>query len=577
MQHNAKWFDTGSVYQIYVRSFADSDGDGIGDLDGITQHLDHVASLGVDAIWLNPCYPSPQRDHGYDVSDYMDIEPAYGDLISFDRLVARAHSFGIKVLMDIVPNHCSSDHPWFRAAVQAGPGSPERARFYFRPGQGANGEYPPNNWQAIFGGSAWTRVTEPDGTPGEWYLGVFTPFQPDWNFYNPEVADFFDRVLTFWFDRGVDGFRADAVIYLGKVPGLPDASESDRVSPLNPMFTYVEDQHEIWRRWRSLVNAYQAKTGREILLVAEAFSPQRPDLMVAFANDQEFHQAFAFDLMLAAWQPDVLRSVIEETLAALRPFNQLPAWTMNNHDTQRSATRLGRSDAVEAGGFHAGQFRISTAPIDAKLGLRRARAAAMLTLGLPGCVYLYAGEELGLPEVLDIPANQRQDPVFHQSDGAALGRDGCRVPLPWTVHDTCAYGFSLPNDTATPINAMRDHAAPSWLPQPNEWGQFSVEAQSQTSSSTLALYQRAGRLRRELAGLRGTTFTWIDGLSTQLIGFERGEVLVMCNPTSVELPLPHDLIGPRRVVLSSSATESGDLNVPSTPNTIAPDTTLWIA
>jgi alpha-glucosidase len=556
------WWRSASIYQLYVRSFSDSNGDGIGDLAGITQRLDHVKSLGVDAIWLNPCFPSPQRDHGYDVSDYFAIEPAYGDLAAFDELIVQAHNRGLRVLLDVVPNHCSRDHQWFLDAIAAGPGSVERARFWFRPGRGVDGCEPPNNWKAIFGGSAWTRITEPDGTQGEWYLGVFTPDQPDWNFADASVVDHFDRMLRFWFDRGADGFRADAVIYLGKVDGLPDANEVDVESPLNPMFTYVQSQHDVWRRWRTLVDTYEVEHGRELLLVAEAFSPNNPALMLEYANPTEFHQTFAFDLMLAPWRAEPIRNVITSTLAALAPAGLLPAWTLNNHDTQRTATRYGRNDIVEMGGFHAGQFRISDAPIDAALGQRRARAAIVLLLGLPGCVYLYAGEELGLPEVLDLPDGARQDPVFHNSKGDSIGRDGCRIPLPWTSQPSSSFGF-------TSAQSPQTGEANSWLPQPVNWGRWSVEAQTEQANSMLSLYQVAGKLRRELGGLQGDSFAWIEGLPLDLLSFRRGDVVVAFNPTDTPFSLPEDVIGNAALALSSVYGHND-------PHTVPANATIWL-
>jgi alpha-glucosidase len=566
------WWRSASVYQLYVRSFADANGDGIGDLAGITERLNYVQSLGVDAIWLNPCFPSPQRDHGYDVSDYFAIEPAYGDLATFDELIAQAHAQNLRVLLDVVPNHCSRDHQWFLDALAAGPGSVARDRFWFRSGRGVDGSEPPNNWKAIFGGSAWTRITEPDGTSGEWYLGVFTPDQPDWNFSDPSVVDHFDRMLRFWFDRGVDGFRADAVIYLGKVDGLPDADEADVESPLNPMFTYVQSQHDVWRHWRELVDTYEVEHGRELLLVAEAFSPNNPALMLEYANPTEFHQTFAFDLMLAPWQAEPMREVITTTLAALAPAGLLPAWTLNNHDTQRTATRYGRNDIVEMGGFHAGQFRISDAPLDAALGQQRARAATLLLLGLPGCVYLYAGEELGLPEVLDLPDAARQDPVFHNSNGESIGRDGCRIPIPWTLQSASSFGFSSNANrngkTDSDDKSPADRSV-SWLPQPSDWGRWSVEAQTGRAESMLSLYRSAGNLRRELAGFQTDSLTWIDGLPLDLLAFRRGDVVVAFNPTNTPFALPEDIVGELCVTLSSVYEHTDPVVVPA-------NSTLWL-
>ena len=555
----APWWRSASVYQVYIRSFADGDGDGIGDFLGLTEKLGYIRALGVDAIWLNPCFPSPQRDHGYDVSDYFDIEPDYGTLAEFDVFVTSAHHHGLKVLLDIVANHCSSDHRWFQQAVAAGPGSAERAHFWFRPGRGPDGAEPPNNWKAIFGGSAWTRVVEPNGKLGEWYLGVFTPFQPDWNFTNPDVIAHFEDMLTFWFDRGVDGFRADAVIYLGKVDGLPDADPGDVDSPLNPQYTYVSWQHDIWRQWRQLVERYEREHDRQLLLVAEAFSPNDPSVMLAYANPEQFHQAFAFDLMLAPWRAGSIRETIKSTLDATLSVGQLPAWTLNNHDTQRTPTRYGRADITELGGFHNGVFRISDASIDADLGIQRARAAAALVLALPGCVYLYAGEELGLPEVLDLPASARQDPVFHQSDGESLGRDGCRVPLPWTRSSAQSFGFST----------SHVEAAPAWLPQPARWGALAAESQADDPASTLALFQRMGALRSSLGALSSADFQWVDGLHEDLVGFSRGDVLVVLNTAAANRPIPETVIGRRRVELS---TTYGHVD----PYTVPAHCTVWL-
>ncbi len=555
------WWERAAVYQLYVRSFADANGDGIGDLDGIRARLDHVASLGVDAIWLNPCYPSPQIDHGYDIADYFAIEPAYGDLAAFDALVADAHSRGIRVLMDVVPNHCSSQHPMFSAAVAAGPGAPARELFYFRPGRGPSGAEPPNNWIAHFGGSAWTRVIEPDGKAGEWYLGVFSPAQPDLNFDSPTVVAHFDAMLRFWLDRGIDGFRADAVTMVGKAPGLPDWSPADPdVWEANPHFTWQPSGHFVWRHWRSVVDQYQAEhPGREILLVAEAYTPERPDLLLAYANPQEFHQSFAFDLMLCPWRPEVLRRVIESNVRALKDVGLLPAWTLNNHDTQRTTTRYGRADAATQTELAPGAIVNASAAVDLEVGLRRARAATLLMLALPGAVYLYAGEELGLPEVLDLPDQARQDPVFRYSNGALYGRDGCRIPLPWTVSADGAFGFS----------ARERHAKP-WLPQPSWWGSWAVEAANDSRSSTLEMYRAALATRRTEPGLRSDSLVWIDDLGDELVAFRRGDVVVILNPTQEAKLVIASVCGDRTIVMSSTHGHDD-------PTVIPPDTTLWLS
>ncbi len=488
------WWETAVVYQLYVRSFADSNDDGIGDLAGIRDRLPYLADLGIDAIWLNPCYPSPQADHGYDVADYFAIEPDYGDLAEFDALVRDARSLGIRIMMDVVPNHCSSEHAWFQDALAASPGSSERERFYFRDGRGAHGDEPPNNWQAIFGGSAWTRVEEPDGSPGQWYLAVFTPGQPDLNWNHPDVVDYFDRVLRFWFDRGVDGFRVDSVTVVGKTPGLPDnelqqGAARAELGASNAHFTWRPEGHAAWRHWRQLVDGYEADhPGRQLVLVAEAYTPRRPDVLRQYANDEEFHQAFAFDLMLAPWNAEQYRSAVRSTVEALMPAGLLPAWTLNNHDAQRAVTRFGRADAATHGADIEDVLDHSHSPVDIEVGTRRARAAALFALGLPGCVYLYAGEELGLPEVLDLPDEARQDPIFARTGGLEIGRDGCRVPLPWTDDAGTSFGFS-PRGTADP-----------WLPQPKEWARWNVaeragRSDARCSRSIGARSPSAGRRR----------------------------------------------------------------------------------
>jgi alpha-glucosidase len=555
------WWQNAVVYQLYVRSFADSNDDGIGDLAGIRSRLEYLGALGVDAIWLNPCYPSPQKDHGYDVADYFDIEPAYGDLDEFDRLVADAKRHGIRILMDVVPNHCSSDHEWFRAALAAGPGSPERERFYFRDGKGPGGAEEPNNWRSIFGGSAWTRVIEPDGSAGQWYLHVFDTSQPDLNWSNPDVVDHFDRMLRFWFDRGVEGFRADAVGVVGKAPGLPDEDVvpgRPLVGTRNPHFVFRPEGFEVWAHWRRLVDDYErTHPGRDLLMVCEAYTPGHPEMARRYANESAFHQIFGFDVLLAPWNAGALRRAIDVTLEAMMPYDLLPAWTLNNHDAQRTVTRYGRADAAT---FYSGDnLRNSTAAVDITLGTRRARAAALLILALPGCVYLYAGEELGLPEVLDLPASARQDPIFLRTAGHEIGRDGCRVPLPWTADPATSFGFSTHADAAKP-----------WLPQPAGWGQFAAYPQQEDPTATLSIYRAAVAVRKQLAGLRSGSFEWLDVGTDQLLTFARGAVVAACNPTGEDAALPGDVVGSRTVVATSVPGHEDPLLVPH-------DSTIWLA
>jgi alpha-glucosidase len=477
-----EWWRNAVIYQLYVRSFADSNGDGAGDLHGIIDRLDYLRNLGVDGIWLNPCYPSPQHDHGYDVADFFNIEPSYGSLDVFNTLVAEANARGIRILMDVVPNHCSIEHAWFKQAVDAGPGSTARERFYFADGKGADGSLPPNDWQSVFSGSAWSRITEADGSPGQWYLHTFASQQPDLRAQHPDVLNHFCDMFRFWFDRGVDGFRVDAIIVMGKEPGLPDAT-------LAPAGTKPEDAWQFNRhtinhpslfpivaQWRKVFDDYQREHSRVLVSVSEAYTPRKPENLLQYVGHERFHQSFTFDLLLEPWNAAAMEHAIRTNYDALRANGASYTWTLNNHDAHRVVTRYGRTDAHE---FYSGNNLInSTAPVDTTLGARRARAALLMMLALPGCTYLYMGEELGLPEVLDLPVDRRQDPIFLRSHGSQLGRDGCRVPIPWSHDARHSYGFS-------------EQEVPAWLPQPHDWGRYSVERQLHDSDSMLSLYRRA--------------------------------------------------------------------------------------
>ena len=448
------WWRDAVVLQVYPRSFADADGDGVGDLDGVTAHLDHVADLGVDAVWLTPFQTSPQADHGYDVSDYTGVDPLFGDLAAVDRLLAGAHARGLRVLVDVVPNHCSREHPLFAAALAAGPGSPERARFHFAPGRGSG---PPNNWPSVFGGPAWTRVD------GEWYLHLYAPEQPDWNWRDPRTAEFFDGVLRFWFDRGVDGLRIDVAHGLAKAPGLPDltpdelaAAEPGRLRGVPPACDQ-EEVHAIHRRFRALADSYATPR----LLVGEVnLDPARA---ARYVRPGELHQTFAFGTLTAPWDAAAWARVGAELLAARPPGGGPVTWVTENHDVVRSPTRY-------------------APPGEPGRGRDRARAAVLAVLGLPGGAYLYQGQELGLPEA-DVPVDAVQDPMWARS---GVTRDGCRVPLPWRRDPADAFGFSARPD-ATP-----------WLPVPDGWGALSVEAARADPASTLHLCRRALALRRRL-------------------------------------------------------------------------------
>ncbi len=564
------WWQDAVVYQVYVRSFADANGDGVGDLMGIRNRLSHIASLGVDAIWLNPCYPSPQRDHGYDVADYLAIHHEYGDLDAFDGLLAEARSYGIKILMDLVPNHCSNDHAWFVEALTAEAGSVERARFYFRDGRPSDDGTdphgaPPNNWMAAFGGSAWTRASSDDA---QWYLGTFTPHQPDFDHTNTDVQAMFAEVLEFWFDRGVEGFRVDAIAPVGKDPALPDAPPPPpgtgmlQITWENPYTVFRPEGHDVWRQFRATIDGYmQRHPGRDLMMVAEAYMNGRPDLMAAFVNDGQFHQAFAFDLLLSPWVKSEIERAIHDTVDIMS-IGSSPTWALNNHDVQRIVTRLGRSDATDPNTVSNNALETASGDVDVARGLRRARAMITLAMAMPGSLYLYMGEELGLPEVFDIPDQRREDPVFLQTNGERIGRDGCRIPMPWTDDPSTAYGFSA---------VANDESAPeSWLPQPAWWGTHAVDELDGDENSILELYRAVIDARKEFATAQGLVAAVVD-LGPGVVAVRRGDLVAVTNTTDapIALDLENDLIEIASPVFASEPTEM------HTPGVIPPDSTIW--
>ena len=428
---SAAWWRAAVTYQVYPRSFADGDGDGIGDIAGIRSRLPYIRDLGVDAIWLNPWYPSPMADAGYDIADYRAIDPLFGTLAEAEALIAEARALGLHVLLDIVPNHLSSEHPWFRAALAAGPGSHERERFLFRPGRG-DGSQPPNDWESVFGGSAWTRIREPDGKPGEWYLHLFDPGQPDLNWAEPDVHAEFESVLRFWFDRGIDGFRIDVANGLHKHADLPDLGkrsgrpvdegEGDEDHP----FWDRDTVHEVYREWRRVADSYPEPK----MFVAEAWVPTA-ERLARYVRPDHLHSAFNFDFLLTPWRAALLRASIDEALVALGAVSAEPTWVLSNHDVVRVVSRLGVPQPNERSRREVELDE--TAEPDLDLGTRRARAAALLMLALPGGAYVYQGEELGLWEVLDLPEEVLADPIWERSGHTRRGRDGARVPLPWTA------------------------------------------------------------------------------------------------------------------------------------------------
>ena len=485
------WWRSAVVYQLYLKSFLDTDGDGHGDLDGVTAKLDHLASLGVDGIWLNPCYPSPDHDGGYDVADYLTIAPAYGGLPAFERLRDAVHARGLKLLLDLVPNHCSDQHPWFQEALAAGPGSPARNRFFFADGRGPGAAEPPNNWRSVFGGGAWERVAD-----GQWYLHLFDASQPDLNWDSSEVVALFDEVLTTWFDRGIDGFRIDVAHGMVKAPGLPDVPAGAQENP------YAWNQpavHDIFRRWRRIADGYE----RDLTLVGEAWVPSSQT--ADYIRFDELPQVFYFDLVGQPFAAAAFRASVEAAYDGLTPDHGSATWTLNNHDVHRSVTRYGIIDPepVRSADPHAGRVR-QRGRIDLALGTSRAKAALLFMLALPGSAYLYQGEELGLPEVQDLPDSARQDPMWERSGHTDFGRDGSRVPLPWTAGEP-AFGFS----SGTP-----------WLPQPDWFADFAADSQDHPGS-VLSFYRAALRARRAID--QSTPLEWLDAGRDDVLAIRRGD------------------------------------------------------
>lgn len=520
------WWRTAVIYQIYIRSFADGNGDGTGDIAGVRSRLPYLRDLGVDAIWFTPWYSSPLADGGYDVADYRAIHPAFGDLAEAEALIAEALELGIRTIIDVVPNHISSEHPWFRAAIEAGPGSPERERFWFR-----GGNEMPTNWVSNFQGETWTQTDD-----GEWYLHLFTPEQPDLNWNHPDVRREHEDVLRFWFDRGVAGVRIDSAALLVKDPELPEVPENP--GPGEHPNTDRDEVHEIYRSWRALADEYEGTR----VLVGEVWMPDTKRFADYLRSD-EMHTAFNFDFMARPWEANQLRESIDTMLAAHAPVHAPSTWVLSNHDVTRPVTRYGRDDTS----FAFATKRFDT-PTDLALGTRRARAAALLSAALPGSLYIYQGDELGLPEVESIP--ERQDPMHFRSNGVDPGRDGCRVPLPWSG-TAAPYGFG---SGGTP-----------WLPQPADWGPLTVEAQEADPASMLSLYRAALRIRRSVAVLGGEDFAWVSfepGESEpHVLAFARGGGFVSVTNLSggpVRLPASTELL------LSSSPLEYGLLPTDST-------------
>ena len=532
VQHQAvtgsEWWRSGVIYQIYPRSFADSNGDGMGDLAGITQNLDAIAELGVDAIWLSPFYSSPQKDAGYDVSDYKNVDPLFGTLEDFDSLVKRAHELNLRVMIDLVPNHTSDQHSWFQQALAAAEGSPARNYYHFKNGLGENGELPPNNWQSMFGGPAWTRLED-----GQWYLHLFDSSQPDLNWENPAIHKEFESILRFWLDRDIDGFRVDQPHAMGKQAGLPDHPYAEKAGagfiegePDPPMW-FQDSVHKIFRSWRRILESYpgdRAMCGEAYVLPLKK--------MALWVRPDEFHQTFNFRFLDAGWDKAALVSAINESFEAFDEVGAPSTWVLNNHDVIRHVSRFGgdfgRTTASDGIGPDAVQP-------DNTLGLEKARAATLFMLGLPGASYLYQGEELGLPEHTNISPEHRQDPTFARTSGQRVGRDGARVPLPWTKGGT-TNGFTSANS--------------AWLPQPASFADLSRDQQTR-ADSTLEMYKSSLKLRSEL-GLGEGSFSWTS--TGAVLSYQNKNVIVAHNFGEEPATLPEG-----QLLITSAPLTSGKL------------------
>jgi len=513
------WWRTAVFYEVYVRSFGDGDGDGVGDLDGVRQRLGYLHLLGVDALWLTPFYPSPMADHGYDVSDPRDVDPLFGDLDAFDALVREAHEQGLRVTVDLVPNHTSDRHAWFVEAL-AEPDGPARRRYVFRDGKGEGGSEPPNNWDSMFGGPAWTRA--PDG---QWYLHLFTAEQPDLDWTNPEVAADFERTMRFWLDRGVDGFRIDVAHGMAKPEGLPDVAKSDEASRVledagvRDLRFDQDGVHEVHRLVRRVLDSYPDR-----MAVGEVWVTN-DERLARYVRPDELHLAFNFRLLEAEWDAAELRDAIDHSLRAMHSVGAPTTWVLSNHDVVRHATRYGGGE----------------------VGVRRARAAALVQLGLPGVAFLYYGDELALPNV-DLPDEVLQDPAWERSGHTERGRDGERVPMPWG-------GEKPPYDFTT--------GPTTWLPMPEGWADLTAEAQLEDPDSVLSLYRRALELRREHPGFAGDELEWFNAPEGCLAFRRTGGVLCALNASGSPVPMP-----PGDVLLASGPLGEG--------GTLPADTAVWL-
>ncbi|KUL21317.1 glycoside hydrolase family 13 protein [Streptomyces regalis] len=528
------WWKNAVIYQIYPRSFADTDGDGVGNIAGITSRVPYLSRLGVDAVWLSPFYPSALADGGYDVDDYRDVDPRLGTLQDFDAMVEALHGAGIKVVVDIVPNHSSDRHAWFRAALAAGRDSRERRRYIFRDGLGPAGELPPNDWESLFGGSAWEPVGD-----GQWYFHLFAREQPDLNWDDEEVRDDFLRTLRFWSDRGVDGFRVDVAHGLVKDMSEPfapwtEVAVTGRTDGSHPLWDR-DAVHEVYAQWRRVFDEYDPPR----FAVAEA--GVHPSRRARYASADGLGQAFNFEMQEAGWWSADFRKAIDSGLEQTYEHGSTTTWLLGCHDAPRVATRYGLPEDPELTTMNAARQWLltdgTTPTLDRALGERRARAAALVTLALPGSTYIYQGEELGLHEVGDLPPEVLEDPIATRSGGREKGRDGCRVPLPWAA-DGPSFGFG---------------PGPARPPQPSWFESYAVSVQAEDPDSTLTLYRRAMQLRTALN--TGADFEWIESGPADVLQFRRsGGWLCLANFGTESVALPAG-----EVLLSSAPLEAGRL------------------
>jgi len=542
------WWRDSVTYQIYIRSFADSSGDGIGDINGIRSRLPYLKDLGVDCLWINPWFASPQKDHGYDVADYMAVNPDYGTMDDAKALIKEAHASGIRIILDLVPNHTSDQHKWFQAALDSTPGSKERARYIFRDGKGPNGNLPPNNWEAVFGGPAWERVIGKDGKPEQWYLHLFAVEQPDLNWENQEVWQHFREIFKFWLDLEFDGFRIDVAHGMWKEKGLPDVREAE-LELLDRHYRPYWDQeevHEIHRDWRKITDTYK----HQPMLVSEAWAPTDQRIAMYVRSD-ELHQSFNFSFLTALWEAKSLKKIIDNSMAEVVKVGAPPSWVWENHDVVRKTDRLelglqNKGKGIEKYG--------DPKKINRERALRRARAATLLELALPGGAYIYQGEELGLFEVRDIPENRLEDPIWKMSGHTDRGRDGCRVPIPWTKDAAGAHGFS--NDK----NLKIDQA---WLPQSAGWGESAADTQQGVAGSFFEMVKTALAIRKTESGLGDGQMDWIE-VSDDVIAFQRpGKFACYVNLGKSEAVIPYG----SEVLLASS--ELKGEHIPT-------DTAVWL-